>query len=268
VNVPFGREALAAIADAAAAVARKEAAAPLAVIRKDDGSPVTSVDAAVNAFLHRELMALLPTSAWLSEETADDRLRLGHDFVWIVDPIDGTKQLVSQIPEIAISIGLVASGSVVAAAVVNPLTDERGAWVLGGPPSFHGLDAIPAPPSLGEASAIVSRTETEQGDLSGLDGLVGATRPVGSVAYKLLRVAAGADTLTFSVLPKNEWDVCGGVGLIEAAGLAYLRLDGDPVVFNQPVPQIASGAVAGPRPLAGALRRALAARLGGAARKR
>jgi myo-inositol-1(or 4)-monophosphatase len=268
VNVPFGREALAAIADAAAGVARKEAEAPLSVVRKDDGSPVTSVDAAVNAFLHRELTALLPGSAWLSEETADDRLRLGRDFVWIVDPIDGTKQLVSRIPEIAISIGLVASGTVVAAAVVNPLTDERGSWVLGGPPAFHGLEATPTPSSLEAASAIVSRTESEQGDLSGLSGLVGATRPVGSVAYKLLRVAGGADTLTFSVLPKNEWDVCGGVGLIEAAGGAYLRLDGDPVVFNQPVPHIGSGAVAGPRPLAESLRRALSLRLGGAVRKR
>jgi myo-inositol-1(or 4)-monophosphatase len=81
-------------------------------------------------------------------------------------------------------------------------------------------------------------------------------------------VAAGADTLTYSVLPKNEWDVCGGVGLIEAAGRAYLRLDGDPVVFNQPDPVIACGAVAGPRKLAEAVRRALVARIGGTIRER
>jgi myo-inositol-1(or 4)-monophosphatase len=268
VNVPFGREALAAVAKAAAAVARRAASAPLDVVEKNDGSPVTAVDVAVDAFLRRELTQLLPRSAWLSEESADDRVRLSRDFVWIVDPIDGTEQLVSGIPELAVSIGLVASGGVVAAAVVNPMTGEHGTWVHGGPPAFAGLAPQPAAPSLDRATATVSRTETEQGDLTGLDGLVGATRPVGSVAYKLLRIAAGADSLTYSVLPKNEWDVCGGVGLVEAAGLAYLRLDGDPVVFNQPVAAIPCGAVAGPRPLAEALRRALVSRLGGIVRKR
>jgi myo-inositol-1(or 4)-monophosphatase len=268
VNPPFGREALAAIADAAAALARDGATATLDVNVKKDGSPVTAVDSAVNAFLKRELQSLLPGSGWLSEETADGDVRLGRDFVWIVDPIDGTKELVSGIPEIAVSIGLVSSGIVVAAAVVNPMTGERGTWVTGGEPLFEGLIAQPTPSSLAEAGAIVSRTESEAGDLTDLQGLVGSTRSVGSVAYKLLRVAGGADALTYSVLPKNEWDVCGGVGLLEAAGRAYLRLDGDPVVFNQPDPRILSGAVAGPRPLALALRRALVLRLGGVVRKR
>ena len=267
-NVPFTREALAAVAEAAAALARDRASAPLDVTSKADGSPVTAVDAALDAFLRHELQKLLPGSGWLSEETADDQSRLGCAFVWIVDPIDGTKQLVSGIPEIAVSIGLVASGGVAAAAVVNPMTGEGGSWVSGGPPVFTGLDPLPTPASLGEASAIVSRTETENGDLAGLTGLAGRTRPVGSVAYKLLRVAARADTLTYSVLPKNEWDVCGGVGLLEAAGCAYLRLDGEPVVFNQPDPRISSGAVAGPRALAEILRRALVPRLGGSVRKR
>jgi myo-inositol-1(or 4)-monophosphatase len=268
VNVPFRREALAAIADAAAGLAREGAAAPLDVIKKGDGSPVTAVDAAVDEFLKRELQRLLPGSGWLSEETTDDDGRLGRDFVWIVDPIDGTKQLVSGIPEIAVSIGLVSSGSVVAAAVANPMTGESGTWVAGGPPVFTGLITRPAPSTLAETDAIVSRTESEAGDLADLQTLVGSTRPVGSVAYKLLRVAGGADALTYSVLPKNEWDVCGGVGLVEAAGRAYLRLDGDPVVFNQPDPRILSGAVAGPRPLALSLRRALVLRLGGVVRKR
>jgi myo-inositol-1(or 4)-monophosphatase len=260
VSVPLRVEALARVADAAAALAREAAAAPLGVSRKADGSPVTAVDAAVDAFLRRELGALLPGSGWLSEETADDRVRLGRELVWIVDPIDGTKQLVSGIPEVAISIGLVRSGRVVAAAVANPMTGESGTWVEGAPPAFVGLNAAPTPPSLEDAVAIVSRSETEDGGLEGLDGLVGATRAVGSVAYKLLRVAAAADALTFSLRPKSEWDVCGGVGLIEAAGLAYLRLDGAPLRFNQADTRIPSGAVAGPEILARLLRERLNAR--------
>ena len=266
-TVPFTLEALSAIADEAAALARDGAKAPLDVIWKGDGTPVTAVDAAVDAFLKRALTELLPNSGWLSEETADDDERLGRDFVWIVDPIDGTKQLLSHIPEIAVSIGLVSSGSVVAAAVINPMTRESGTWVAGGPPVFQGLVARTAPSTLVEVDAIVSRTESEAGDLTDLRTLVGSTRAIGSVAYKLLRVAAGTDALTYSVLPKNEWDVCGGVGLLEAAGRAYLRLDGDPVVFNQPDPRILSGAVGGPRPLAESLRRALVQRLGGVVRR-
>ena len=267
-NLPFRREDLAAIAVEAAELAQRGAEAPLRTTQKVDGSPVTAVDAAVDALLKRTLTALLPGSGWLSEETADADERLGRDFVWVVDPIDGTKQLVSGIPELAVSIGLVSSGSVVAAAVVNPMTGESGTWVAGGPPVFRGLTAVPAASSLAEAEAIVSRTESAAGDLGDLRTLVRSTTAVGSVAYKLLRVAAGADALTYSVLPKNEWDVCGGVGLLEAAGRAYLRLDGDPVVFNQPDPRILSGAVAGPRPLAESLRRALVQRLGGVVRRR
>ena len=257
---PLRVEALAGVADAAAALAREGAAAPLATLRKPDGSPVTAVDSAVDAFLRRELGALLPGAGWLSEETADDRVRLGRELVWIVDPIDGTKQLVSGIPEVAISIGLVASGRVVAAAVVNPMTGEGGTWVDGSSPLFVGLDSRPTPSSLDEAEEIVSRSESEDGELAGLEGLVGSTRPVGSVAYKLLRVAAGADALTYSIRSKSEWDVCGGVGLLLAAGRTYLRLDGAPLRLNQADTRIPSGAVAGPDFLARELRQRLNAR--------
>jgi myo-inositol-1(or 4)-monophosphatase len=75
-------------------------------------------------------------------------------------------------------------------------------------------------------------------------------RPLGSVAYKLLRVASGAEDLTFSVQPKHEWDICGGVGLIQAAGLDYIRFDGTENRFNQADVLVGSGAVAGPPDLA------------------
>ena len=89
---------------------------------------------------------------------------------------------------------------------------------------------------------------------------MGSTRPVGSVAYKLLRVAARADALTYSVTPKSEWDVCGGVGLVLGAGGVYLRLDRKPLRFNLARPRVPCGAVAGPPALAQALREKLNAR--------
>ena len=253
-SLPFRLEALLSIAEAAGAVARTAGAGPMQIVDKADGSPVTIVDREVNDFLHRELIALVPGSGWLSEETADDPSRLGATRVWIVDPIDGTQQLVRGIPEVAISIGLVDRTGVVAAAIINPLTGERGAWIEGTDPEFHGLTAGGRPGSLDDATAIVSLSESEAGELAILEGIVGTVRPVGSAAYKLLRVAAAADALTYSLRPKAEWDVCGGVGLVRAAGCAYLRLDGRKVAFNQPDTRMPSGAVAGPEPLATALR--------------
>jgi myo-inositol-1(or 4)-monophosphatase len=266
VSAPPPPEALAEILRAAGAIVRKAFDAPMSVDMKADGSPVTATDREVDAFLRDALASLVPDAAWLSEESADDRARLERDAVWIVDPIDGTKQFVRRIPELAISIALVRGGRPVAAAVLNPIADHEGVWVEGTPPSFRGLVARPAPPSLESAEAIVSRSETEDGGLAGFEALVGSTRSVGSVAYKLLRVAAGADALTYSLRPKSEWDVCGGVGLLRAAGRVFLRLDDAPVVFNRPDPRIPSGAVAGPRALAEAARRELVRRLGGAVR--
>jgi len=254
VTLPFGSDALRAIAEEAAALASTGFDRADTIERKVDGSPVTATDREVDAFLRDALRRLHPGAGWLSEETADDPARLAREDVWIVDPIDGTAQLVRGIPELAVSIGLVRNGAPVAAAVVNPATGEGGVWIEGTPPAFIGLETHPAPRSLADARATVSRTEHEAGDLIGLESFAGITRPVGSVAYKLLRVAAGADDLTYSIRPKREWDVCGGVALVTAAGRAYLRLDGRGLVFNSRDGIVASGAVAGPAALAAALR--------------
>lgn len=257
---PVPLAALVAIVRAGGALARKALDETLEVSRKDDGSPVTEADRAIDTFLRRELTGLVPEAGWLSEESMDDRGRLARELVWIVDPIDGTSQLVRHIPEIAVSVALVRGGRPVAAVVLNPATGEEGAWVEGAPPRFLGLAPREAPRRLEEVEALVSRSETDDGDLIGLEGITGSQRAVGSVAYKLLRVAAGADAVTFSVRPKREWDVCAGVGLVWSAGRAYLRTDGRETTFNGPTAILPCGGVAGPLPLADALVRQLLVR--------
>ena len=246
----IAREGLASIVREAGSTVRQAFGRPLPSARKSDGSPVTEVDRTVDTFLHSELNRLVPEAAWLSEESADDRKRLSLRYCWIVDPIDGTNQLLRGIPELSISVALVRDGEPMAAMVINPITGQEGIWTEGAPPAFRGLTAgEPAGPA-DTVEAIVSRTESESGELARVRGVVRSLRPVGSVAYKLLRVAARADAVTFSLRPKSEWDVCAGVALVEAAGGVYVRLDDRPVRFNQPVPIIPSGAVAGPAALA------------------
>lgn len=228
---------------------------------KTDGSPVTDLDGEVDAFLRSRLTRLVPDSGWLSEESHDDGSRHRFPLAWIVDPIDGTQELIAGRDEVAISIALVRGSEVVAAAVANPLRAELGAWIEGEAAVFEGLSPLPAPASLEATRAIVSRTEWSRGNLRGLEGIFAESRPLGSVAYKLLRVAAGADHLTYSVRPKREWDVCGGVGLLLGAGRSFVRLDGVPLAFNRDDTRIPSGHVAGPPSLVPEATRVLRERL-------
>lgn len=218
----------------------------VAVTRKADGTQVTEADVQVDALLRRELTQLVPEAGWLSEESEADPSRLDREWVWVVDPLDGTKEFTRGIPEFAVSAALVRSGKAVLGGILNPATGEGGVGAADGPVSFWGFaEAEGARRTLRGAVACISRSEIEDGSIAPFLGLVGKTRPVGSVAYKLLRVAAGLDDLTFSVQPKSEWDICGGVVLLRATGKTYRRLDGAPVVFNQLATRIRSGAVAG-----------------------
>jgi myo-inositol-1(or 4)-monophosphatase len=77
---------------------------------KEPGSPVSAADLAVDAFLRRELSALLPAAGWLSEETADAPERLAGGPIWLVDPIDGTRDFIRGRDGWAVSVALISSG--------------------------------------------------------------------------------------------------------------------------------------------------------------
>lgn len=185
---------------------------------KADGSPVTRVDIEVDAFLKQELGGLMPEAGWLSEETVDDPAPFSCEWIWVVDPLDGTREFLQRVPACAVSIALVRYGTPVAAGVINPFTHEWDVIEPDRPPVFHGLTARPAPAALTESVATVSRTEMRDRVLESCRPFVCDLRPVGSAAYKLLRVVAGADHLTFSPRSKSEWDICAGVALLRAAG--------------------------------------------------
>ena len=205
--------------------------------------PVTEADRAVNAVLHK--MLLRDGEGWLSEETVDDFTRLDKPRVWVVDPLDGTREFVQGIPEFCVSIAMVENGVPVAGGICNPATDEL---ILGSRDSGVTYNGKPAQPSqrtdLHGALVLASRSEVKRGEWKQFESAEFNIRPMGSVAYKLGLVAAGRADLTFTLVPKNEWDVAAGAALVESAGGWTLKLDNSPLRCNQKNPLI-SGLLAG-----------------------
>ena len=91
---------------------------------KGIGNPVTDADYEADDVLHEELIKETPNFGWLSEETKDSPSRLEKEFVWIVDPLDGTKEFVEGIPNFVVSIGLVQNGVPVLGTIINPISSD------------------------------------------------------------------------------------------------------------------------------------------------
>jgi myo-inositol-1(or 4)-monophosphatase len=199
---------------------------------KANEDPVTTADLKADSILREGLTKDFPGTGWLSEETRDDYSRLDKKMVWVVDPIDGTKEFVSGIPEYAVSVALVEDGLPILAAVYNPATKElfaaasgQGAWLNG--KAIKAEHAISTKPVL-----LASRSEIKRGEFELFEPFA-RIRPCGSIAYKLALVAAGMADATFSLGPKNEWDIAAGVLLVNESGGNATDRTGAPFTFNQ-----------------------------------
>src|SRR5688572_27841064 len=199
---------------------------------KKDRSPVTTADLAVNQILHDLLLAAYPHDAWLSEESPDDPRRLENKRVWVIDPIDGTKYFMRGVPQYAISVSLVESHQPVVAAVYNPATDELFSAVRGTGAWLNGQPIHVTPARDGRPIVLVNPPALERGLFRAIEAAA-ECRPMGSIAYTLALVAAGRADATLNLDGLNEWDVAGGVLLIEEAGGMVMDRNGSPLSFNQ-----------------------------------
>src|ERR1700757_3010336 len=120
--------------------------------------PVTEADRAVDNVLRREL--LRDAEGWLSEETADNPSRLDKERVWIVDPLDGTREFVQGLPEFCVSIGFVENGIPVAGGIYNPATRETFLGAVDVGLLYNGQAAQASQrATLDEALILASRSE-------------------------------------------------------------------------------------------------------------
>lgn len=193
--------------------------------------PVTEADREVNRVLRKALVR--DGEGWLSEESVDDAKRLAMRRVWVVDPLDGTKEFVAGIPEWCVSVALVEGGRAIAGGIANPATHET---FLGSRATGLTYNGCPAQPtrknSLDGAIVLASRSEVSRGEWAKFAEAPCTFRPMGSIAYKLALVAAGLADATWTFQPKNEWDIAAGVALVQAAGGVVQFLPDEKPAFN------------------------------------
>jgi myo-inositol-1(or 4)-monophosphatase len=207
--------------------------------------PVTEADRALDAVLRKEL--LREGEGWLSEESVDDPVRLQHSRVWVVDPLDGTREFVTGIPEFCVSIGFVESGRPVAGGIFNPATDETFLGSIETGVAYNGQPARPSQrKSLDGALVLASRSEVKRGEWKQFENATFKIRPMGSVAYKLALVSAGLADITFTLTPKNEWDVVAGVALVQSAGGFAATLEKTALTANRRDPLLSGLLASGP----------------------
>src|SRR6266699_2089710 len=207
--------------------------------------PVTEADKSVDAVLRKEL--LRDGEGWLSEESVDDFTRLQKTRVWVVDPLDGTREFVAGIPEFCVSVAMVENGRPVAGGICNPATNEI---FLGSLDSGLTYNCKPCQSSrranLDGAVVLASRSEVKRGEWKQFDNAPFTIRPMGSVAYKLALVSAGLADATFTLTPKHEWDVAAGAALVESAGGFVRTLESSLLRCNNKSPLISGLLACGP----------------------
>lgn len=188
----------------------------------------TEGDARANALLCRELRAARPDDALLSEEEKDDAARLAHRRVWIVDPLDGTREYGEGRRDWAVHVALAIDGVARVGAVALP---GQGVTLTSGAP----IAPIPAntPPRM-----LVSRTRPAAEAVFVAERLGAELVAMGSAGAKAMAVVQGQADIYLHTGGQYEWDNCAPAAVAAAAGLHVSRVDGSPIRYNNPDPYL------------------------------
>ena len=182
-------------------------------------------DAIADRFLVLALRAQRPGDGILSEETLDTPERLGKSRVWIVDPVDGTREFGEARSDWAVHVGLAIDGVAETGAVALPQLD--GGIVL------SSDAAIPTPPHDGPPRLVVSRTRPAAEALAVAERIGGELVEMGSAGAKAMAVVRGDAEIYLHSGGQYEWDSCAPVAVARAHGLHCSRVDGSPLRYNQ-----------------------------------
>jgi len=203
----------------------------LEVWEKVPGSPVCAADIAIDNFLRRELSALLPSAGWLSEETADAPERLAGGLIWLVDPIDGTRDYIHGRTGWAVSVALVSAGRPLFGYLAAPARGEfwhgesgQGSWRNGKRLAASTRSSLPG------ARVPAKQLPPEDADLVMVD------QP-NSIALRMAMVAADEADLIATVRWGYEWDIGAAALIAREAGAVVTDAFGQPLNYNKRDPR-------------------------------
>jgi myo-inositol-1(or 4)-monophosphatase len=208
----------------------------LQVWEKTPGSPVCEADLAVDAFLKRELTRLLPSAGWLSEETVDAPERLAGDLIWLVDPIDGTRDYIHGRRGWAVSVALINAGRPLFGMLCAPARaqEQGGEFWYGqaGQGSWRNGVRLAASQRTELAGARVPAKQVSKEDAD----LVMVDQP-NSIALRIALVAADEADLVATLRWGFEWDIGAAALIAREAGATVTDAFGGPLNYNKPDPR-------------------------------
>jgi myo-inositol-1(or 4)-monophosphatase len=201
---------------------------------KNESSPVSEMDIAVNRLLHERLAGETPAFGWLSEE-GPDGARNDARRLWIVDPIDGTRAYLAGRPDWTVSVALVEDGRPIVAALYAPATDEFFLAVRGEGATLNGARiAVTGGDRLDNIRIAGPKRTLDR--LAEIAPPFVATPRVHSLALRIARVAHGDLDAAFTAGNSHDWDLAAADLLVHEAGGTITPFDRRPLAYNQPQP--------------------------------
>lgn len=201
---------------------------------KSGGSPVTEADIGVDTFLRIRLSVLLPEAAWLSEETVDDAQRLSRRFVWVVDPIDGTRAYMSGSPDWAVCVALLDEGEPILGVVHAPACDATYTTLRGGGALKNGT-GIAASPATSLNAARIAGPKPMLDALARIETFEPVEK-IPSLALRLARIADGSIDAGLISADARDWDLAAADLILQEAGGRLSGGSGETVVYNRETP--------------------------------
>jgi myo-inositol-1(or 4)-monophosphatase len=207
---------------------------------KTPGSPVCEVDLDVDRMLRARLAGLLPDAGWLSEETVDSPERLDRERVWVVDPIDGTRDYIRGREGWAVSIALVENGRATIGVLDAPARGEQWSATAGQGAVRNGV----ALRAGNRTDLNGARVPTDA--LPKVDRHLTMVHKPNSIALRMAMVAADEADLVATLRWGNEWDIAAAAVIAAEAGAAVSDALGGPLRYNKPDPRAFGVMVAAP----------------------
>ena len=207
---------------------------PISTWTKFESSPVSDADIAVDRLLHERLADGSSSVAWLSEESVDDPSRLDARYLWIVDPIDGTRAYLAGSPDWSVSVALVDNGRPVAACLYAPVSDQFFMAIAGRGATCNGAPIAATDGRLARPIAHCRPAQARRA-LDRRKPSFSMMPRVRSLALRLAQVAHGDCDVAIAGPNSHDWDLAAADLLVHEAGGLLAPVGGGGVIYNRPV---------------------------------